>query len=119
MSNERVPEKARGMVDYIRERICVGDFPTGSRLPSIRTLQERCDLSFTSVKRGIDYLCGEGMLEKRPRSGVYVNRDVVCGNPVNRRIALFAFAGELRSSKGVYSTVFLGLQRFAEEYGVS
>ena len=119
MSSERVPEKARGMVDYIRERICVGDFASGNKLPSMRTLQERFDLSFTSVKGGIDYLCGVGLLEMRPRSGVYVKRGAEPDKSAVCRIALFAFAGELRSSGGVYSTVFLGLQRFAEGHGIS
>lgn len=60
-----------------------------------------------------------GLLEKRPRSGVFVKGDASDDGSAVRRIALLAFVGELRRACGVYSTVFLGLQRYAEERGVS
>ncbi len=61
-----------------------------------------------------------GIVEKRARSGVYVKqRDSVHKVVNGTKIALFISAGELHKPNGIYTTVFLGIQRFAEEHKCS
>ena len=107
------------MVDFLRERISVGDYAAGDRIPSIRNLRERFGLSFTTAKRGVDRLCDLGVLEKRPRSGVFVAKSNAKTTKSGKRVAVISRTGELRNTHGVYSTVFLGVQQFAEENCVS
>jgi DNA-binding LacI/PurR family transcriptional regulator len=115
-----IPEISRKMVNYLQEQIYAGHFATGSKLPTIRELQKQFDLSYTSAKRGIDYLCKIGLVESRPRSGVYVlERPMQKSNSSNIRIALFTTGGELRRVNGIYSSVFVGIQRFAEQHEYS
>jgi len=116
----KIPEKARKMINYLREQICIGHFGAESKLPPIRDLQQQFNLSYTSAKRGIDYLCEIGIAEKRPRSGVYVKKTLPSSkSPTGRKITLFVSGSELRKSHDIYSTVFWGIQYFAEEHRCS
>lgn len=112
----KLPEKARKMVAYLQEQICVGAYRPGTKLPSIRDFEEQFSISYTSAMRGIDYLCSIGLAEKYPRSGVFVKKADGKGGELNNcKIALFVSGGELRKTQSIYSTVFLGIQGFAEE----
>ena len=111
--------KSEVLEDFLRERISVGEYAPGDKIPSIRELRGRFGLSFTTAKKGVDRLCELGVLEKRPRSGVYVSKRNAKPAGSNLRIAVISSHGGLQSSHGVYSTVFLGAQRFAEENDVS
>ncbi|MHC4874679.1 MAG: GntR family transcriptional regulator [Planctomycetota bacterium] len=117
---KKIPEKAKKMINYLREQISVGHFPPETKLPPIRDLQEMFNISYTSANRGIDYLCSIGVVEKRPRSGVYVKKQFSRSSKKTKtRVALFISTGELRNPKSIYSTVFLGIQCFAEEHQCS
>ncbi|MGE4565742.1 MAG: GntR family transcriptional regulator, partial [Victivallaceae bacterium] len=70
---------ATPLTDYLRAQILAEVFLPGSRLPSVRTLMRKFDLSYGSAMRGIDELCGQGLLEKLPRRGILVRR--AAGNP--------------------------------------
>ncbi|MGE4565001.1 MAG: winged helix-turn-helix domain-containing protein, partial [Victivallaceae bacterium] len=63
----------------LRAQILAEVFLPGSRLPSVRTLMRKFDLSYGSAMRGIDELCEQGLLEKLPRRGILVRR--AAGNP--------------------------------------
>ncbi|MBL8814455.1 MAG: PLP-dependent aminotransferase family protein [Planctomyces sp.] len=59
--------------DGLKERIRDGIIPAGSPLPSSRELARDLGVSRNTVVNAYDRLLGEGYLESRPRSGVFVN----------------------------------------------
>lgn len=65
---------ASPLVEYLRAQILSEAFLPGSRLPSIRMLMRKFNLSYGSAMRGIDQLCKQELLEKRPRHGIFVRR---------------------------------------------
>ncbi len=56
----------------IREAIRRGDVKPGQALASTRALQDRFGESFHAVRRGLELLESEGLIERRPGSGCYV-----------------------------------------------
>lgn len=56
----------------LRDGIAAGRFPPGSRLPSERELAERMGVSRPAVREAVRHLVGQGLIEVRPRRGVYV-----------------------------------------------
>jgi GntR family transcriptional regulator/MocR family aminotransferase len=63
----------------IVDGITSGSFPPGHRLPSSRKLAEQIGISRNTVVLAYEQLQGEGFLESRERSGVYVCEDVLEG----------------------------------------
>lgn len=62
------------LAQALRNAICDGTYPQGTRLP---TIPELCDLyrvSNTTVKRAMDELETEGLVARRRGSGIYVKR---------------------------------------------
>ena len=120
MREREKPEKARLMINYLREQISTGKYSAGTKIPPIRDLQERFNISYSSAKRGIDYLCSIGLVEKRPRSGIYVKEFSLNESTTkNLKIALFLDGNQVHSHQGVYSTVFFGIQLYAEKHANS
>ena len=60
------PPVASEMIDYISARVFAGNYRPGSRIPSVRALMRRFNLSYGSALNGISYLCERGLLEKHP-----------------------------------------------------
>jgi GntR family transcriptional repressor for pyruvate dehydrogenase complex len=56
----------------LREGIAAGRFAPGSRLPSERDLAQRMGVSRPAVREAIRLLVGQGLIEIRPRRGVFV-----------------------------------------------
>lgn len=56
----------------IREAIESGQFPQGSKMPSIRRLPEELGVSRTTVESAYQQLCVEGYLKSRPQRGYFV-----------------------------------------------
>jgi GntR family transcriptional repressor for pyruvate dehydrogenase complex len=56
----------------LREGIAAGRFPPGSRLPSERELAERMGVSRPLVRETMRLLVGQGLVEVRPRRGIFV-----------------------------------------------
>ncbi|MGD9538448.1 MAG: FadR/GntR family transcriptional regulator [Alphaproteobacteria bacterium] len=56
----------------LRDGIAGGHFPPGSRLPSERELAERMGVSRPAVREAVRLLVGQGLIEVKPRRGVYV-----------------------------------------------
>lgn len=57
----------------IRQQIENGVFSSGDRLPSVRKIKDKYNLSTSSVQRGYDDLVMQGYVENRPRSGFFVH----------------------------------------------
>jgi GntR family transcriptional regulator/MocR family aminotransferase len=56
----------------LRADIVSGRLPTGTKLPSKRSLAETLGISVITVEHALELLCDEGCVESRPRSGFYV-----------------------------------------------
>jgi DNA-binding transcriptional MocR family regulator len=65
--------KYQKFTSVIEEQIKSGVLTSGDRLPSVREIKEKYQLSITSVQNGYDYLVMKGWVENRPRSGFYVS----------------------------------------------
>lgn len=64
--------KYQKFTSVIEEQIKSGVLTSGDRLPSVREIKEKYQLSITSVQNGYDYLVMKGWVENRPRSGFFV-----------------------------------------------
>lgn len=65
-------ERTAEMVTILREEITNGARPIGSFLPSLVELSEQYQLSKNTVRKGLDLLVGEGLIETVPRIGAQV-----------------------------------------------
>jgi DNA-binding transcriptional regulator YhcF (GntR family) len=67
---------APGLYDWLRRRLLsalhLGHLRPGDRLPSIRELKQRFELSHHAAVQLYERLAAEGLVEKRERSGIYV-----------------------------------------------
>lgn len=111
------PLKAKAMIDYLREQIAGGRLLPGTRLPVLRELMAKFGISFGTAKRGIDYLCMIGLVEIRAQSGIYVKAGSPLQESGKRKIAVFMHYGMEDTLRGIYPTVFLGIQKEAESAG--
>jgi GntR family transcriptional regulator/MocR family aminotransferase len=62
------------------EAIMAGVFPAGSKLPSSRKLAEQLGVARNTVVLAYEQLIGEGLLDSRERSGIYVAANVLKNN---------------------------------------
>ena len=63
----------RHLAEEIEQKIMVGTYKPGERLPSIRKLHRQCNLSISTIYRAYTELETLGLVEARPKSGYYVN----------------------------------------------
>ncbi|WP_246185318.1 PLP-dependent aminotransferase family protein [Pandoraea morbifera] len=68
---ERIP-LYRQLADHYRLAIEAGTLAPGDRMPSVRTLMERHQVSLSTALQTCRHLEAQGMLEARPRSGYFV-----------------------------------------------
>ena len=57
------------IVEQIRQRVAVGDWPHGEEIPSIRQLAASLRISVITVKRAYQELESEGVIVTRPGKG--------------------------------------------------
>jgi DNA-binding transcriptional MocR family regulator len=63
---------AEDLVAALAEEIKAGRLPPGCRLPPVRALERQLGLSKNTVQVAYDELAARGLLDARPREGVYV-----------------------------------------------
>ncbi|RAV21311.1 extracellular solute-binding protein [Paenibacillus contaminans] len=68
-TNEQFRKELEHMVQTLRDEIANGTFGPGQLLPSEPSQAERFGLSNKSVRKGLDMLVEEGLIEKIPRIG--------------------------------------------------
>jgi len=78
MSAETTP--SRQIADSLRSEINSGRLPPGSRLPTVRELADRFNVSRNTATKAIAILKAEGLITARTGSGVYVRQ----AHPVRR-----------------------------------
>jgi GntR family transcriptional regulator len=64
------------IMEQIRQRIAIGDWPAGHELPSIRTLAVATQVSVITVKRAYLELEHEGLIVTRQGKGSFVSDNV-------------------------------------------
>ncbi len=64
--------KYQELTTTLRNAIFSGEYPPGSRLPTIPKLCDKYEVSNTTVKRAIDELDAQGLIARRRGSGIYV-----------------------------------------------
>src|SRR5690606_41936452 len=74
MSSPMEPLKAHSLYLLLRERILSGEVASEGRLPSEPALAQEHGVSRVTVRRALDRLAGDGMIERRPGSGTFVSR---------------------------------------------
>lgn len=62
----------RRVIDLIRSKVTSGEWQVGQRIPSTLDLIALTGLSITSVRRGVQQLQADGILEGHPGKGVFV-----------------------------------------------
>lgn len=73
MSSPLEPLKAHSLYLLLRERILSGEVGPEGRLPSEPALAQEHGVSRVTVRRALDRLAGDGMIERRPGSGTFVS----------------------------------------------
>lgn len=62
--------------DDLRTKIMEGKIPFGSKLPSIRGLARHLHVSNNTISLAYDLLADEDFIERKPRSGIYVKKQI-------------------------------------------
>ncbi len=70
-TDNRLPAYAR-LRDTLASRIANGEWTADQPIPSEARLAKEYGLSVGTVRKGVDGLVGEGLLERRQGSGTYV-----------------------------------------------
>jgi DNA-binding transcriptional MocR family regulator len=66
------PEKRLVVKEHVRDLVASGALRRGSRVPSILELSRSLSVAKNTVIAALDELCGEGLIEARPRQGFFV-----------------------------------------------
>jgi DNA-binding GntR family transcriptional regulator len=56
----------------VRARITSGEYPPGSRMPSVNTLAQEFGVATRTVRKALAPLAAEGLIETRPGWGTFV-----------------------------------------------
>lgn len=115
MGRERSPS-AENLADYIQIKIMSGEYPVGSRLPSVRRLAAKFNLSFGSAYRMIQLLLDKGLLEQRESKGFFIRAHAVAGGGDRGGIAVIA-APTRAPHAGLIHAAGLGIERAAAAAG--
>lgn len=67
------PMKAHRLYLLLREQILSGEVPDSAKLPSEPQLAQEHRVSRVTVRRALDKLASDGMIERRPGSGTFVS----------------------------------------------
>ena len=81
-------KKSSFIADQILQMINSGDYKTGSKLPSERTITEQMGVSRPSLREAISALQIVGILESRPGDGTYVVTPVATEDLMQRAISV-------------------------------
>lgn len=73
------------LADILRARIADGTIEPGKRLPSLMDLEGEFDLNPKTIRKSLEVLRGEGLIEPSPGRGMFVRRQAQEGeNPAGQ-----------------------------------
>ena len=82
MRNKQPGGRVGSVTRKLEEALLDGTFPANSKLPSERELAERYAVSRNTVREAIQQLGARGLVQIRPRSGVFVSDELRTGDVV-------------------------------------
>ena len=97
--------KRTGVYESVKNDILAGRLRYGERLNNEKWLCESLEVSRTTLRKAIDELISEGLLERRPNKGVYVSYSKFDTAAVDRPFSIFQElkgAGYTPTSKILY-----------------
>lgn len=107
--------KSDPFVEYILTRILSGEYPLGARLPSLRRLAPKFNLTYGAAHRRAEALVRSGILRSRHGRGLFVNRTEITDGPLRGKPLLALVQhGE---HAGMSYTALLGFQNRAAQAG--
>jgi GntR family transcriptional regulator len=98
----------------IRLRNLVADHDVGDRLPSERELSARWGVARMTLRRAVDALIAEGLLERRHGSGTYVTP-----RPMVRALGLTSFSQDMTERGLVPGSRLLGFRTVRADDGLA
>ncbi|WP_432973748.1 GntR family transcriptional regulator [Dactylosporangium sp. CA-233914] len=105
--------KFRALAHHLRERISEGQWPVGSRLPTERELAHTHQVGVNTVRRAVNVLVDEQLVQRRQGSGTFV-----IGTPARSRPQQQRFVGVLvPSTSYFYPKVIDGIERVMSTAG--
>ena len=78
------------LADILSEKIRVGEYPEGSRIPSEHQLAAECGIGRPTARQATDLLVRKGLLVRKRGSGTYVNK-------AREEVDVLSLAGTLSS----------------------
>ncbi|MFP4309003.1 MAG: PLP-dependent aminotransferase family protein [Desulfococcaceae bacterium] len=72
MTGHKEPFRYRRLADELTDQIREGAYAPGERLPSLRRLHRKLNLSVNTVRQAFQELEDRGLIESRPKSGFFV-----------------------------------------------
>lgn len=112
-------QKAAELIRFLESKIVSGQFHEGERLPPLRRLMNDFHLSYSSVQRGVAYLCSKGLLTKSGRDFLIGCTDGARHPKLFRRIAVYILSSRMNQSEGLYLSALYGIQKAALQAGYS
>ncbi len=112
----KISPMAESLVAYVEARIISGEYPVGGKLPSVRRLAAKFQLSFGTAYRAIHTLLERGLLEQRGTAGLFVkSHRAIIGGSAGR---LAVVMGPMHSlTTGLFHSAYLGVEREAIRFG--
>ncbi len=106
------PPKAAEMIDYVAANVATQAYLPGSRIPSIRRLAIKFDISYGTASRGVEYLVTSGVLVRDGARGFAVAGPRRPGLEF-KRIAVFMEPFVSEREIGMCHTAFMQMQEMA------
>lgn len=76
------------LIELIKLRICSGEYPLGSKLPSVRDLAKEASVNPNTMQRALAGLEEEGLLITQRTAGRFVTEDVSMIKKVKNELAV-------------------------------
>ena len=94
----------RDVVDYLEAQIVSGVLAPGTRIPSLRRLCGKFNISMGTAVRGVEVLAARGKVETRRGSGVYVKSHtaIPAGDGAGPRFRVGAFIADASALQNSY-----------------
>lgn len=101
MADDFEPLKARRVYLVLRDRILGGEIAPGERLPGEPSLALAHGVARVTIRRALDRLAEDGLVDRRPGSGTFVREPVVAKPIVADLANVFQHLVEMGSRTGV------------------
>lgn len=113
---EKISPLAENLINYIETRIISGEYPVGSKLPSVRRFAGKFGLSFGTAYRAIRALQEKGLLEQRGTAGLYIKSHRSFGSGNAGRVAVLITPAQ-QPTTGLFHSAYLGIEKAAVRHG--